>query len=64
MAHALRFDPGKKWIYGFGIDWVSTKDHLSKKRLTAVVKAGILVGRLNKWKLGEYFKKNVLVHCR
>ncbi|KUJ18834.1 beta-lactamase [Mollisia scopiformis] len=21
MAHPLRFDPGTKWIYGFGIDW-------------------------------------------
>ena len=21
MTHPLRFDPGKKWIYGFGIDW-------------------------------------------
>jgi hypothetical protein len=24
MTHPLRFDPGTKWIYGFGIDWVGT----------------------------------------
>lgn len=59
MTHPLRFDPGEKWIYGFGIDWVSPKDHLSKKRLMVVVKAGILVGRLNNCKLGEYFQKNI-----
>ncbi|PGH10477.1 hypothetical protein AJ80_07520 [Polytolypa hystricis UAMH7299] len=42
MTFPLRFDPGKKWMYGFGIDWV-----------------GILVTRLNKCTLGEYFQKNI-----
>jgi len=42
MAHPVRFDPGTKWIYGFGIDW-----------------SAILVTRLNKCTLGEYYQKNI-----
>jgi hypothetical protein len=38
MTHPLRFDPGTKWIYGLGIDWVSiNKPANINTRLTIIL---------------------------